>query len=299
MRIVILGSEGFVGQHLWRELQDAGHLVSGMDIVNGSDQDARKPSNVLKAIKAHQAEVLVNLASKVNPDQTFETIRDNAGMAGVVAEVCGELDVRLVYGSSVEVYGKNGSRLCHETEGPFSLPKTVYGLVKLWGEQVSQAFAPKQFTSLRFGPIYGPGLAIGNSELVDLLWNANQRQQMSVRVGMDFAGLWVGDAVHAARLAIEKGEGSFNINHDEGAKVFNIAELACIMTAADKSTIMADPRPAEQVVKTNLTKITRLGWEAKMATYSGMQETYDRWVNFLNEDGLDTRTLIKDAELVS
>lgn len=299
MRIVILGSEGFVGQHLWRELQDAGHLVAGMDIVNGSDQDARKPANVTRAIKAHSAEVLVNLASKINPDQTFETIRDNAGVAGVVAEVCGDLNVRLVYGSSVEIYGKNGSRLCHENEGPFSLPTSVLGLVKLWGEQISQALAPNQYTSLRFGPIYGPGLSVGNSELVDLLWRANQRQVMSVRVGMDFAGLWVGDAVHAARLAIEKGSGAFNINNDEGAKVFNIAELACMITAADKSTIMADPRPAEQVVKVNLNKISRLGWEAKMSTYAGMQETFERWVSFLNEEGLDSRTLIKEAELVS
>lgn len=292
MRILIIGSDGFVGQHLWRELQDSGHLMAGMDIAQGNDQDARKIANVRKAIQNHQAEVVVHLAAKSDQnygeDDVLATIRDNAGLTAVVAQATGEAGARLVYASTSEIYGDNGTAVCDEDNGPFTLPRNVFSLSKGFGEELGKLYAPDGFTTLRFSLPYGLGQAVSKSVVSNLLWQANQGLPLQVPLGGEHSWCWIGDAVRAARLVIEKGEGAFNIARDDDlTSIQTVAELACILTGADKDLIETVAAPARETVVKNLStrRIRKLGWEPTVSLYDGMSMTLEGWVNHLNEKG--------------
>ncbi len=290
MRIVITGSAGFIAGHLSRELQDAGHIVSGIDIVSGATEDVRKRDNITSAIEQCRADTLIHLAAPSSAESDImKTLRDHAGMTAVAAQVCGELGVRFIYASSSAIYGDNGSKICDEEDGPFTLPNTIYGLSKGFGEEIGKFYAPDGFTALRFSTPYGPGLPVGRGRaaLVNLLWQARCGKPMPVYIGAERSWCWIGDTVRAARLAIERGEGPYNIcRDDDPTSMETVAELACGFAAAPESLIEALPLPPQQTLIKRLStkRLSRFGWEPKVSLYEGMALTYE-WVCRLDETG--------------
>ena len=295
MRIMITGNEGFIAQHLERELQDAGHQTSGMDILRR--ENAGNADHVRSAIEGHRADVVIHLAAMTGrisgEDDVMETVRDHAGMTAVVAKACGELDVRMVYASTSEIYGDNGQSHCDEIKGPFRIPNSTYGLSKRFGEELCQLYAPDGFTALRFSMPYGPGARAGRdgSAIVNLLWQAKYGMTMPVHVGAERSWCWIGDAVRAARLAVEKGEGPFNIGRDDDASLMStVAEFACLLTGSDKGLIEMIRAPFRQtlVKRISTKRIGQLGWSPTVSLWDGMSMTLEMWINHLDREGLYT-----------
>lgn len=308
MKILITGSEGFVGRHLWRELQDAGHHVAGMDIVNGRKFDAGVPAHVRSVIKEHGSEVVVHLAAPKATIQTADepgddvadVVRDDLAVTTAVAQVCGSLDMKMVYGSSEAIFSTSPA---DERIGKGTSPTNVNGFVKDWGEQIAYAYLGRNFKSLRFGSIYGPGAQVGpgGPAIVNMLWQALHDEPIPVHAGetdhylgdapeAQRSWCYIGDAVRAARLAIEIdslqswGAGAYNISRDDDLrKMSEIAELVCVMTNADKSLIRREKVPHWQVLSRVLpsTTIRRLGWEPQVSLFTGMELTLS-WLRELD-----------------
>ena len=292
MKILITGSSGMIGQHLAIEMRNVGHMVAGMDIKEGPGQDASDPRQVRTMIDSTRADLVVHLAGRsgVGEDDVLQTIKDNAGMTAVVAQAAGELGVRLAIASSAGVYGNNGTKVCDEISGPWSLPQNVNALSRLWSEKACELYAPDGFTALRFSMIYGPGLAIGRgrSALVNMMWQAKHGLPMPVHIGAERSWCWVGDAVRGARLAIEKGEGPYNIGRDDdGVSMERIAQLSCVIVGGDPELVEMVPLPARQaaVKRPSSARLRRLGWTPTMSLYDGMAETYETWVRHLDKSG--------------
>lgn len=294
VRVLITGSSGFIGSHLCRELRSVGHTVTGMDSKEGPGQDASDPQAVRSLLESSKADVVVHLAAKVGrlfgEDDVMLTTSDNAGMTSVVAQAAGELGVRMVYASTSEIYGDNAATSCDEFKGPFSLPHNIYGLSKLWGEQACQLYAPEGFTALRFSMPYGPGLPAGRGRaaIINMLWQAKNGMPMPVHIGAERSWCWIGDTVIGARIAIEKGEGPYNIGRDDNpVSMERVAQLACIIAGGDVDTIEMIQAPARQTVVKRLStsRIRKLGWNPQVSLYDGMLETYDLWVRHLDENG--------------
>lgn len=293
MRILITGSSGFIGSHLTHELEDAGHVVSGMDIKNDPDEDASDSGNVYTAIGRHNPDVVVHLARIVDPasgdDDVLETMRDHAGMTAVIAQACGDAGKRFVYASSGEVYGDNGNKTCDEINGPFQ-PNSIHGIGKRLGEAIGMLYAPDGFTALRFSMVYGPGApaGVGGVSLINMLWQARHGSQILVHRGAERSWCWIGDAVRAARIAIERGVGPYNIARDDDPlSMWSIAGVACVLTGADSSLVeIVDPPHRQTVVKRlSATRIRQLGWEPTVEIYDGMKTTLETWVDYLDETG--------------
>jgi nucleoside-diphosphate-sugar epimerase len=268
MRVLITGASSFIGSHLDRELQDAGHLVSGIDGA----------TDVRRAIASHKAEVLIHLEGEssglLGEDSVFKTVGDTAGVTAEVAKACGELGVRLIYASTDEIYGDTGGAVSTE-EGPFELPQTTYALGKLMGESLGLLYAPNGLTVLRISSTYGPG---GRSAIVNLLLRAQHGLPIPVHIGAERSWCWIGDTVRAIRLVMEKSDGVYNIGRDDDSILMqDVAELICTLTGADKGLIEAIKAPAQQTVVKRLSvqKLRRLGWEPKVSLYEGMEMTLD------------------------
>jgi UDP-glucose 4-epimerase len=265
-----------------------------MDTKDGPGRDASDSTAGRSMLEKSRAEVVVHLAAKVGrlfgEDDVMETIKDNAGMTAVVAQEAGKAGVRMVYASTSEVYGDNGIALCDEINGPWSLPHNIYGLSKLWGEEVCKLYAPEGFTALRFSMPYGPGLPAGRGRaaIINMLWQAKNGMPIPVHIGAERSWCWIGDTVVGARLAIEKGEGAYNIGRDDDpTSMERVAQLACIIAGGDQGLVEMVPAPERQTVVKRLStaRIRSLGWTPRMSLYDGMEETYQTWVISLDANG--------------
>lgn len=294
MKVVVTGSEGFIGSHLVRELRNVGHIVTGMDIKLGVGHDASNPNNLSAVFAKADPDVVVHLAAHVGrlfgEDDVMQTVRENAGMTTVVAQMAGDRGARMVYASTSEVYGDNGEAMCHELQGPWTLPHNLYGLSKLWGEEACKLYAPNRFTALRFSMPFGPGLPAGRGRaaIINLLWQARNGMQMPVHRGAERSWCWIGDTVRGARLAIENGDGPYNVGRSDNAMTMErVAQMACELTGADPGLIKIIEPPARQTVvkRLSMKRIWELGWEPTVSLEDGMRWTLDRWVDFLDDSG--------------
>lgn len=294
MKILVTGSSGFIGGHLVRELRNVGHIVTGMDIKNGPGHNACDVRNLDTFFSEAKPDVVVHLAAQVGrlfgEDDVVQTVRDNAGMTAAVSQVAGEYGARMVYASTSEVYGDNGETYCDEIEGPWTLPHNLYGLSKLWGEEVCKLYTPKKFTALRFSMPFGPGLPAGRGRaaIINLLWQAKHGMPMTVHRGAERSWCWIGDTVRGARMAIEDGHGPFNIGRSDNAMTMEqVAWLACDLTGGDRGLIELVDAPARQTVvkRLSMKRIKSLGWKPEVEVEEGMRRTLETWVDFLDENG--------------
>lgn len=302
MRILITGSEGFLGKNLVAELRHVGHVVTEMDILLGANNNALSPRELRGKIEAANAEVVVHLAGQASAnfmpeDDPMQTVRENAGMTSVVAAACGDLGVRLVVGSTDQVYGRTDS-LRDELKGPWLKPTSLYAMTKLWSEEVGELYAPKGFTALRFSLIYGPGMPAGprRSAIVNMLWRAVRGFPIPVH-GVERSWCYYTDAIRACRLVIEEGSGPYNIGRsDATVSMDHVARLACRLAGAPTELI-------ESVTGDKFTKkisdrrLRLLGWTPEMDLEQGMIETLE-WVRELDETGRAPRAEEPEVEEV-
>jgi len=153
MRILVTGSEGFLGQHLVELLMKKGHEVVRFDLSLGHDiLDTSQLRDSLQGcgVCIHLAAVADLYIAEDDPENA-QTI--NVDGTKSVVETCDELGIRLLYASTCCVYGNNGLELSDETS-PVS-PTEHYARTKLEGEKfVSES--KSNHTIMRLATFYGP-----------------------------------------------------------------------------------------------------------------------------------------------
>jgi nucleoside-diphosphate-sugar epimerase len=295
MKCIVTGGSGFLGSHICLDLEEQGHEVVVFDLQLSRFHDLRFPEIVDTLFSDNaDADICIHLAAKVGrlfgEDNPMETITDNVGMTALVAQACGLHEIRLAYASTSEVYGDNGTSVCDEYEGPFSLPHNVYGISKFFGEDICLHYAPKDLTIFRFSMPYGPGLPAGRGRaaIINMLHQALHRKQIPVHQGAERSWCYVTDTVRAVRMALFEGTpGTWNIGRDDAAvSMLEVAALACDLTDAPDSLIEEVPPPKMQTVVKRLStqRICSLGWKPEVDLEEGMRRTLS-WVETLDETG--------------
>ena len=273
MKILITGSEGFIGRHLATELRGVGHSVKGVDIKDaGGRVNITDPRQVFLHVDQFKPSVIVHLA-EIDHHEVMQTIRENVGGSAVVAKLAGELGIRMVIGSSGSIYPPSPKALEYQTA---HAPKDIFSLTKLWAEQVAEAYAPRGFTSLRFQNVYGPDLNPERLPILGVMWSAYKGQPV-LTPDTAYQWCWIGDAVRAARMVIDSGEGLYNIaGSEELEHMYNVAKMACHAADADPSLIevMRSTTPTT-LLSTN--RLRRLGWKPEFSLEEGIEKTIETW----------------------
>ncbi len=170
-RVLVTGAGGFIGRALARELFAAGFDVRGLvrrETDLGAGIETRLVADATEAAEHHGAledvDAVVHLAARVH--RTEETgdkfldryVEDNAQATRRLALAAARAGVaRLIFVSSVKVYGDDGGRPCAEDDP--TRPTDAYGISKLHAEQgLAEVRAETGLATVVLRPplIYGP-----------------------------------------------------------------------------------------------------------------------------------------------
>lgn len=162
IRIVITGSEGFIGSHLRQGLQKEGFDVWGIDCVGESEPhlikadllDFDEAANAIKACLPFG--VVIHTAAlahgqEIRSDDSYERI--NTAITNNVLKSVDAKGVRFIILSSVAVYGED-KRAGPVSERADVRPSTDYGKSKLACERIVLDSGLKDYKILRLSPVY-------------------------------------------------------------------------------------------------------------------------------------------------
>ena len=236
MQILVTGASGRIGRYVVKELADAGHSVTGVDILPPEEKmsrflrvDLTDAGEVYQALAAAGAEAVVHLGAWANagivPDT--RTYGDNVQGTFNVFQACADLGIqRVVSASSSQVYGfaKAPPVYVSVDEAHPLRPANCYALSKVVGEQTADYFVQHfgvTILSFRFMGIRTPAqldaeideLAQDPDKGTSLLWTRTDAR----------------DAAIACRLAVEAesvSSGPYNIT---GARVVLLEPTAMLV----------------------------------------------------------------------
>jgi UDP-glucose 4-epimerase len=181
LRIVVTGGAGFIGSHLSEALLKAEHEVVVLDdLSNGNQkhiagleghprfrfvQGSVLDSPLLKQLLEH-CHVVFHLAAVLGVKNTVENplqvIEGNIDGTRNILELAWEKQIKVVFASTSEIYGKNGKLPFTEESdrvlGPPQIHRWCYATAKAIDEHLCFAYADKGLpvTIIRFFNTYGP-----------------------------------------------------------------------------------------------------------------------------------------------
>jgi UDP-glucose 4-epimerase len=169
-RVLVTGGSGFIGSHVVDKLADAGFEPRIFDLHDSPHHEPGSVDTVIGDLfdtdRLHAAmedcDAVVHLAAYADvgivADQPVDAEECNARGTLAVLEAARATGTRVVYGSTIWVYGASGDGLIDE-EARLGLPDHLYTASKLAGEMYCTSYAELYdvpCTILRFGIPYGP-----------------------------------------------------------------------------------------------------------------------------------------------
>jgi UDP-glucose 4-epimerase len=171
MRVLVTGGSGFIGSHVVDRLLAAGIEPRIFDMRPSPHHDPAEVDTVLGTLFDTQAvseamercDAVIHLAGAADVgivvEEPSSAEATNARGTLSVLEAARSTGVaRVIYGSTIWVYGESGEGVLDE-DTPIMLPRHIYTASKLAGEMYCTSYAELyglSCTILRFGIPYGP-----------------------------------------------------------------------------------------------------------------------------------------------
>lgn len=179
MSIMITGGTGFLGSYLVRHLvQEKGvtdvvvfdqypndsRIAEVRDQVTVEQGNVLEPYELIRVMERYNVERVVHLAFILGEPDQFKPVNylnvQCMGTANVFEAARLHGVQRVVYASSVAVYGHNPPSWDDVTEEDAPTPNSLYGACKLWGEHIAEVYTNRyglDVISLRPCSVFGLG----------------------------------------------------------------------------------------------------------------------------------------------
>jgi UDP-glucose 4-epimerase len=283
MNILVTGGAGFIGPHLIRALQAAGHRVRIFDVrqppIDGEFVfgDLTQLTDCLHATAG--IEGVCHLGGIGDVYLAFEKpqLAAACNVLGTtnLLEACVQNHVgKFVYASTWEVYGEPQYQPIDENHP--CRPDHPYNITKLSGEQLTFSYdrlKGLKTVALRLGTAYGTGMR-PNSVFSLFIRKATKGEPITIKGTGEQTRQFthVSDIARAFGVALEwDGHGeAFNVVADEDISIKQLAEL---VTARLPTPIIYEPARAGDVppARVSSAKIQRvLGWQPQVTFADGL-----------------------------
>lgn len=247
-KVLIIGSQGYLGSHLTGYLNERGYQCTGMDIgffkdgvfynpepVETIDKDARTVGPM--DIEGFDAVILLAGISNdpfghMTSEQIYDPTRD---YAVAIAKMCKEMGIQFVYPSSCSIYGAALSD-GHLSETSEVNPQTPYSINKVQVEEELTKLVDDKFSpiALRFGTVYGMSPRIRFDVVINMLCGL---ALTTGKVTLNSNGkawrpnLHIDDACEAFKCSLDwnPSNGKLNVfnvgNHGDNYQIIDIAKI--------------------------------------------------------------------------
>lgn len=153
MKVLVTGVKGQLGFDVMRELEKRGHDAAGVDI---EEMDITNAARVKGVVKAASPDVVIHCSAYTAVDRAEDEVelcrKVNAGGTKNIAEVCAELDCKMIYISTDYIFSGDGDRPWEPDDE--ANPLNVYGQTKYEGEQEVKSRLNKYFI-VRISWVFG------------------------------------------------------------------------------------------------------------------------------------------------
>lgn len=153
MRVLVTGAKGQLGQDLMAELASRGITGIGVDV---EDMDITDAEACRRVISAERPDAVIHCAAYTAVDAAEDNAelcrRINSEGTKHVAQVCRELDIKMMYISTDYVFNGGGERPWEPDD--HREPLNVYGLTKYEGEIAVEQNVQKYFI-VRIAWVFG------------------------------------------------------------------------------------------------------------------------------------------------
>jgi len=303
--VLITGSEGFAGQHLWRELEAAGYIVSGttLNIPEGGLPENVYQCNILDKVALNdlitktRSDCIFHLAAQPKPSLSFEkpqlTFEINTiGTINLLESVRAlkEYKPRVILVGTSEEHGVVDHKDLPITEETPLNPINPYAISK-----VANWYLAKEYVnSFGFDLVYitpfthtGPGQLTGflapdvASQIVEIEKHNQKPYVMTGDLSAKRDITDVRDVVRAYRLLMEKGSAGerYIVSRGKSVPVKNILDTLVGLAKVDIKHVI-DPnknRPSDiKVSFGSHAKLSRLtGWEPEIPLEKTLSDLLD------------------------
>lgn len=309
MRVMVTGSEGFVGKHLIEVLKARGHYICACtkDSLNVSDSEEiiyRKMNfedsvDIENLINGFLPEAIIHLAAQSsvkdswdNPTETLNiNILGTTKLVDAAVKKC--KSIKLVYVGSSEEYGITGKIERPITEEDGCFPQNPYAISKFAAGQIVLQLATRNSNitayHIRAFNHYGPGQKVGFvvSDFASQIAKIEKgKQPPIIKVGdlsaqRDFTDVRDIVLLYADLLESEVPSGTFNVCSGKTVSIQYILDLL-LSFSNEKIDVVVDKnlyRPVEiPIFQGSNTKITEVfKWRPTRDLNASLQETLDWW----------------------
>jgi UDP-glucose 4-epimerase len=294
-RVLVTGGSGFIGSHVVDKLADAGfepriydllpsahHEPESVDTTIGDLLDAEALQNAME-----DCDAVVHLAAYADvgvvAEEPVSAEECNARGTLAVLEAARATGTRVLYGSTIWVYGASGEGLIDE-DAPIGLPDHLYTASKLAGEMYCTSYAELYdvpCTILRFGIPYGPRarpsavipIFVSKALKGDPLTIAGDGRQTRRFV-------YVEDLADGVVAAVERGAEKrvYNLAGDETVTIRELAEVVSDLVG-DTEIVHTPGRNGDfgGAVISNERAARELGWRGSTPLHEGVRR-YLAWL---------------------
>lgn len=237
---------------------------------------------------------IIHLASNTHPrlysTHPIETIRTIVSGTENILEIAAKYNTkRIVYASSVEVYGENKGDLERFSEEDLgyinsNTLRAGYAESKRLSEALAQAYISEKnidAVSMRLGRVYGATFLDSDTKsTTQFIKNTLLKQDIVLKSKgeQEYSHIYVTDMAVATFFLLANGErgDAYNISHDEVIMLKDVAGVLAGISGAKVVYEIDDVNAGGSVVQKALmdtSKIKQLGWEARYDIKSGMGRT--------------------------
>ncbi len=294
MRIIIIGSKGFIGNHASHYFSGLGHSVWGADVMVDYEAEnyllidaVNADFNVL--FEQQPFDLCVNCSGAASvPDSIENPARDYHLNTSNVFKILDAVrkqapHCKVINLSSAAVYGNPNRLPIKETDA--SRPMSPYGFHKLASEQICEEFHRffgLKVASLRIFSAYGEGLK------KQLFWDLHKKALITNRIDLFGCGkesrdfIYIEDLVRLIEIVAEKS--------DFKADIINAANGAEITIQEAASEFLKYWKPEAKINFTgkerkgdpsrwvaDISKVKAMGYEPKFTLKDGLKKYY-QWL---------------------